>query len=70
MIHKKLSAKHDTHFGTNVNCERTHVLLQLGDGMDQVRVRLTVKEVNQLIADLQKEVIRLDEEPLSKRGAV
>lgn len=54
MIHKRLSAKPDTHYGTNVNHDRTHVLLQLGDEMEQVRVRLTPEEVDQVIADLQK----------------
>ena len=54
MIHIRLSAKPDTHYGTNTNCDKTHVLLQLGDEMDQVRVRLTVEEVDRLIADLQK----------------
>lgn len=54
MIHKKLSAKPDTHYGININVDRTHVLLQLGDEMDQVRIRLTYEEVDKLIKDLQR----------------
>lgn len=54
MIHKKLSAKPDTYYGTSINTNKTHVLLQLGDEMDQVRTRLTYEEVDQLIKDLQR----------------
>jgi hypothetical protein len=53
MIHKNLSAKPDTHYGTNINHDKTCVLLQLGDGMEQVRVRLTAEEVDRIITDLQ-----------------
>jgi hypothetical protein len=52
MVHKQLSAKPDTHYGTSINYDKTHVLLQLGDEIDQVRVRLTASEVDQLITDL------------------
>ena len=54
MIHKKLSVNPEHHYGTNTNFEKTHVLLQLGDDREQVRVRLTPEEVDQVIADLKK----------------
>lgn len=59
MIHKHLSASLELHYGASVSHERTHVLLQLGNGMDQVRVRLTSDEVDELIADLERNKIRL-----------
>lgn len=54
MIHRNLSTKKEQHFATNINSVKTRVLLQLGDGMEQVRVQLTVREVDELIADLQQ----------------
>jgi hypothetical protein len=56
MIHKKLSSKPDTHYGTNINADKSHILLQLGDGLDQVRVKLTEKEVNQIIHNLEEQL--------------
>lgn len=53
MIHRRLSNP-EQHYGVNVNFDRTHVLLQLGDESDQVRVRLTPDEVDEIIAELQK----------------
>ncbi len=58
MIHHTLSTNSDQHYGVNVNCEKTHVLLQLGDELEQVRVQLTADEVDQIIIHLQ---IRRDE---------
>lgn len=55
MIHKKLSAKPSTHYGTGLNSSSMYVLLQLGDELDQVRVCLTIEEVDRLIKDLQRE---------------
>jgi hypothetical protein len=52
MKHINLSLKLDTHFGTGVNSDLGCVLLQLGDGLDQVRVRLTPQEVDRLVGDL------------------
>lgn len=43
----------EQHYGVNSNCDKNRVLLQLGDGMEQVRVQLTADEVDQLITHLQ-----------------
>jgi len=54
MKHTTLSADSDTHYGVGWNSDKTHVLLQLGEGFDQVRVRLTTEEVDRLINGLQR----------------
>lgn len=48
--------KSEGSFGVNINCDKTHVLLQLTDNIDksQTRIRLTSDEVDVLIKDLQK----------------
>jgi len=64
MIHHRLATNNEQHFGVNVNHEKTRVLLQLGDGMEQVRVQLTADEVDQVITHLQqrREEIRPSEQ--------
>ena len=52
MIHHILKGDKQQHYGINVNADKTHVLLQLGDKMDQIRVKLTPEEVDQIIANL------------------
>lgn len=54
MLHNKLSTKPSQYFGVNINFDRTHVLLQLGDEGEQVRVMLTSEEVDRIIEDLKK----------------
>lgn len=53
MIHHTLTTNREQHYGVNSNCDKNRVLLQLGDGMEQVRVQLTADEVDQLITHLQ-----------------
>lgn len=52
MIHRKLSTNPDQHYGVSINTYGEKVLLQLGDQMEQVRVQLTPKEVDELISEL------------------
>ena len=52
MISKKLSTP-GHYIGTNVNYDRTHVLLQTGDDTSQTRIRLTIAEVDKLIIELE-----------------
>jgi hypothetical protein len=54
MIHFQLSANPDTHYGTGINSSSNYILLQLGEKMDQIRVRLTIEEVDRLISHLEK----------------
>lgn len=52
MISRKLSSP-GTYFGTNINCEHTHVLLQIGDEDSQTRIKLTPEEVDKVIISLE-----------------
>lgn len=52
MISKKLSTP-GHYIGTNVNYDRTHVLLQIGDDTSQTRIRLTIAEVDKLLIELE-----------------
>jgi hypothetical protein len=66
MIHHTLTTNSEQHYGVNVNHDKSRVLLQLGDGMEQVRVQLTANEVDQIISHLQQ---RRDEiRPSEKLG--
>jgi hypothetical protein len=53
MIHHPLTTNKDQHYGVNINHDKTRVLLQLGDAIEQVRVQLTPEEVDCIIANLQ-----------------
>jgi len=52
MLSKKTESK--DYFGVSVNCDKTHVLLQVTDKDSQARIKLTSFEVDTLIKDLQK----------------
>ena len=49
MIHHTLKTNSEQHYGINVNYDKTCVLLQLGDGLEQVRVQLTEGEVDKVV---------------------
>lgn len=61
MISKKLSTP-GLFWGTEVNCDKTHVLLQLTDLDSQVRVMLTSVEVDKLIIELEKRKSQLNDQ--------
>ena len=54
MIHHTLKTNSDQHYGVNVNHDKSCVLLQLGEGFEQVRVQLTANEVDKIILIIQK----------------
>jgi len=54
MIHTQLSTMNNSHYGVGTNFGRSIVLLQIGLGMEQLRVGLTSNEVDKLINDLRK----------------
>lgn len=66
MIHHTLKANNNQHYGINVNYDKTCVLLQLGDGFDQIRVQLTANEVDKIISHLQQKKEELN--PLNNAG--
>lgn len=49
MIHHTLLINDEQHYGVNVNHDKSCVLLQLGDGLEQVRVQLTGSEVDKIV---------------------
>lgn len=65
MIHHTLKTNSDQHYGVNVNHDKSCVLLQLGEGFEQVRVQLTANEVDKIISNLQqkKEELSPSEQP-------
>ena len=53
MIHCKLQHDKNTHYGVSMNCEENHLLLQIGDNTNQIRVLLNLREVESLISKLE-----------------
>ena len=64
MIHTKLSTKDGDYYGVGINCFKDSVLLLLGDTYEQVGVRLTKEEVDQIVEKLllnKKKIIENEE---------
>lgn len=53
MIHCKLQYDKNAHYGVAINSEKTHLLLQVGNDIDQIRVLLNLREVESLISKLE-----------------
>lgn len=59
MLHIKL--EHGCYYGVSQNCHKTHVLLQLGDEFDQVRVPFTPQKTKELIKMLERSLEIVEE---------
>jgi hypothetical protein len=62
MIHTQLSEDVNSYYGVGVNWDKDKVLLQLGCGIQQLRLGFTNKQIDKLIDDLRKAQKRLKKE--------
>lgn len=49
MLKREIPNEDEAHYGVSITVDKKYVLLQLGKGMDQVRVRLDAYDVEDLI---------------------
>jgi hypothetical protein len=68
MIHTQLRKDVNSYYGVGVNYDRDRVLLQLGCGMEQLRVGFTYEQIDKLIDDLRAQQKRLKKE--EKNGQI